>query len=110
MKQFALVEETLGYQTAPDKTNFDPRFLIAPSQNVMINRQRKVASRGGFTRLGASNTAATGIRNAWNWQTSTGTNLHQRFYDDELEVYLGTIDGVALNAWYRIRSNPVNSS
>lgn len=104
MKNPVLTEETLGYMTAADKANIDPRFLVAPSQNVIVDRQRKASSRRGYTRLGASNSALTAVRNSFTWQTSTGTELALRFYDDELEVYLGTIDGIALNGWYRVRS------
>ena len=101
-RDFSLVSECLGYNTAPLVDNTDPRFLVGGSQNVLIDRNRKVKSRPGYSRLGASNTALTPIRNAWTWNTSTGTELMMRFYDDELEVYLGTIDTLAINAWKRV--------
>jgi hypothetical protein len=102
VKDFSLTEETLGYVTSPDPTNSDKRMLAAGSKNVLISYQKKVEKRAGYTRLGAANTAATEVRNAFTWNTSTGTTLPQRFYDDELEVYLGTIDTVAINTWTRI--------
>ncbi|KKL22357.1 hypothetical protein LCGC14_2436250, partial [marine sediment metagenome] len=52
-----------------------------------------------------------GLTSAWNvtcfdgsftWNTSTGTELPLRWYDDELEVYLGTVDGVVVDAWTRV--------
>lgn len=101
-ENFAMAEETLGYQTSSDKTNTDKRLLVGGSQNTMIDYQRKVKTRPGYFRLGAANTALTPNRNAWTWNTSTGTDLPQRFYDDELEVYLGTIDTYAINAWTRV--------
>lgn len=100
---YSLAIETLGYVSSEEATNTDIRYLVAGSQNVLIDRQRKVKSSSGYTRLGAGNTALTPNRNAWTWHTSTGTELPQRFYDDELEVYLGTIDGTAINAWTRIK-------
>ena len=103
MRNYKLSDEVIEYNSALEKTNAPAGTLVAPSQNVLISRNRKVSSRRGFTRLGAANTALTDVRNAWTWFTSTGTELAQRFYDDELEVYLGTIDTVALNAWHRVR-------
>lgn len=102
--KFHISEEALGYVTSQEPSNTDKRFLTAGSQNVLIDYQKKVKTRAGYTRLGAANTALTEIRNAWTWITSSGTKLTQRFYDDELEVYLGTIDGYAINAWTRIKA------
>lgn len=102
MKSYQLTTEVLEYASAPEPTNTDPRTLVVPSKNVLIDRQRKVTTRLGYSRLGASNTSVTPIRNAWTWKSSTGLELPQRFYDDELEVYLGTVDGTAINAWKRV--------
>lgn len=102
MDKFSLAEETLGYQTSPDPSNSDKRLLIAPSRNVLVDYQKKVRIRPGYMRLGAANPALTECRNGWTWNTSTGTELAQRFYDDELEVYLTTVDTIAINAWTRI--------
>lgn len=105
MKNFALAEETLGYQTSTDESNSDFRLLVGGSKNVLIDYQRKVKSRSGYTRLGAANTALTEVRNAWNWITSTGHKRPMRFYDDELEVYLEDVDGVTIDAWTRVKSS-----
>lgn len=104
MLNYALAQETLGYVTSPDPANTDKRFLIAGSQNTLIDYQKKAKIRSGYFRLGVANVALTDIRNAWTWNTSTGTQLPQRFYDDELEVYLGTIDTLAINAWTRVQN------
>jgi hypothetical protein len=106
---FKISEETLGYSTSPEVSNTDLRYLVAGSKNVMVDYQRKVRSRSGYFRLGVANTALTEIRNAWTWNTSTGADLPQRFYDDELEVYLGTVDGTEINAWTRV-SNGWNTT
>ena len=105
MVKFSISEETLGYVTSQEASNTDKRYLTSGSKNVLIDYQKKVKTRSGYTRLGAENTALTEIRNAWTWNTSTGTKLAQRFYDDELEVYLGTIDGFAINAWTRVKAS-----
>ena len=104
-RNYALVEETIGYVTNEDETNTNSRFLVSGSQNTLIDRNRKTGSRGGYTRLGASNTALTPNRGGTTWNTSTGTELPIRQYDDELEVYLGTVDGTAINGWRRVTSS-----
>lgn len=228
MSKFQLAEETLGYVTAQDPSNADKKLLVGGSKNVLIDFQKKVKIRSGYTRLGergfsnnlvgngsfdgsaagwtletgwsylnhevsrseeATETALTQeitlvdgddytvtfeahgegqltvqigdgaadnnnavsdpdgevsfvltarvvtddfitffsdefigtidnvrveavssdtldkpIRNAWTWYTSTGTQLPQRFYHDELEVYLGIVDEEEINAWVRVRA------
>lgn len=104
MKDFNLATETLGYKTASDPANTDKRLLIAGSKNVLIDFQKKVKTRSGYERFGIANTSLTPIRNAWTWWTSTGFQAPQRFYDDELEIYLGTVDGYAVNAWTKVSS------
>lgn len=102
MKKYQLTEETIGYVTAEDATNTDQRNLTAGSKNVIIDQQRKVRTRYGNTRLGAADTTIAPIRSAVTWGTSTDTELMLRSYDDELEVYLGTVDGVSIDAHKRI--------
>lgn len=102
MKKFITVDKTKGYITAENQTNTDERNLVAGSRNVLIDQESKVTTRNGYSRLGAANTNLTPVRQAVTWNTSTGTELPIRVYDDELEVYLGTVDGTELNAWYRI--------
>src|SRR3990167_2232399 len=102
-RNFALAEQTLGYVTSQDKSNTDFRYLVGGSKNVLIDFQKKVKIRSGYTRLGAANTALTEVRNAWTWYTSVGTVRPQRFYDDELEAYLDDVENTSLNAWYRVR-------
>lgn len=103
--KFSLAEEMLGYVTSQDKSNTDFRLLVGGSKNVLIDQQKKVKSRSGYTRLGTANTSLTGIRNAWNWQTSTGHKRPMRFYDDELEVYLEDVDGDTIDAWTRVAAS-----
>lgn len=109
----SLTEEVSGYVTNEEPSNTSPKLLVAGSQNVFVDVQKKVKTRPGYTRLGAANTALTHCRNAWTWMVSrkfeagsstTTQTLAQRFYDDELEVYLGTVDGYAINAWTRVSS------
>jgi len=105
MERYSLTTEVLEYNSAVDPTNCDPRTLVVPSQNVLIDRQRKVHSRKGLSRKGIANKSLTPPRNAWTWNNSTGKELPQRFYDDELEVYLGTVDTYAIDAWTRVANS-----
>lgn len=102
MRDFKLTEEVLGYVTAESRINTDPRHLTAGSKNMLIDRQRKVKIRPGYDRLGAGSTTANAIKNLFSWLTSTGQKWLIRNYDDELEVWVGTLDTVAINAWHRI--------
>lgn len=102
MINYSLAEETLGYVTSTDESNTDFRLLVGGSKNVLIDFQKKVKSRSGYTRLGDANTSLTEIRNAWTWQTSTGHIWPMRFYDDELEVYLEDVDGDTIDDWTRV--------
>src|SRR3990167_6966153 len=105
MRDFQLVEQVMGYQSSDDPTNTDKRYLVAGSQNVLIDRQKKVHSRQGYSRLGAANSALTPVRKGLTWNSSTGLELPVRQYDDELEVYLGTVDGVDVDSWKRVVSS-----
>lgn len=104
MRNFAISEETLGYVTAEDPANTDRRYLVDGSRNMLIDAQRKVITRGGYTRLGAASTDLTTTRNAWTWQTSTGVERAQRTNDGVLQVYLTTVDSTVINAWTTISS------
>ena len=99
MTKYSLIEETDGYVTNTDPSNGSPKLLVAGSQNMLIDVNKKIKTRGGYTRLGAQKTDLYNIRNAWTWNTSLNIKIPQRFYNDTLEAYLGTIDGVKINAW-----------
>lgn len=99
---FALAKESLGYQTSTDPSNTNKRLLIAGSQNVLIDQQKKTRIRPGYTRLGPANSALTPITSGFRWDTSTGIKHPQRIYNGVLESYLTTVDSVAINAWAQI--------
>lgn len=104
MENFSLVEETLGYQTVQDPTNTDARYLIGPSKNVRIDQNKKVRSRPGYTRLGSGSAALTNVRSGKTWNTSKGSDLPLKFFDQYFQVYLGTVDGVTINDWTTVAS------
>jgi len=102
MKDFKLIDTILGYATAPSKINTDPRFLTAGSKNVLIDRQRKLKTRRGINRLGTGSTSENPVKNQVSWLSSTGQKWMLRNYDDELEVWVATLDGVVIDAWKRV--------
>lgn len=104
MTKYHLAEETLGYVTSTEKSNTDFRFLIGGSKNVLVDYQRKVRTRSGYTRLGDSATTLVTSRNAKTWETSTDTHLPLRCNDGLLEVYLNSVDGTAINDWTQVRT------
>ncbi len=104
MQKYQLRQSIDGYITNTEETDEKiVNYLVSGSQNVLIDpRFSKVGSRGGYSRLGAANTALKPVRNKFDWLTSVGNERNMRWYDDELEVYLETIDGVEINAWTRV--------
>lgn len=105
MARFVTINVTSGYQTATDPTNSPESILVAGSQNVLIDQQKKVKSRAGYTLFGAANAALTPIKpQAPTWNTSSGQEYPMRPYDTFLQAYLGTIDGTVINAYTQIMS------
>jgi len=85
-----------GYSAKKDSTTLDDFHLVSPSQNVIYGDDGTIKIRKGFTLDGAANAALTPIRSHFDWNTSTGTEINLRLYDDELEF---RFDGV----WYRLK-------
>lgn len=104
MSKYKLQTGVLGYLSAPDPTTIGA-YLVASSQNVLIDRQKKFGNRAGYSLLGALNTALTPVLQQYTWNSNTNLQLPVRFYDDELEVWLGTVDGVEINAWTRVKNS-----
>lgn len=97
MKKFDLVKEYSGYSNKKDITNLDSRYLVPPSQNVIINDGEKVSSRPGYSLYGASSVDMLPPTSSFEWKTGIGYERALRAYDDELEVYYAS-------AWRRIAS------
>lgn len=111
MVKYQLLTEVTEYKTASDPTNTEETVLVNGSQNVLIDgRNGKVRSRPGFSRTGIANTSLYPIRNGFTWNTSKGSDLNVRFWKDQWEVWLGTVDATNINAWtsYSSGMNTVN--
>jgi hypothetical protein len=104
-KKYFLQSEISGYQSKPDKTNAPSDILVSPSQNVLINEKGNIQIRNGYTLFGAANTALTEIESSFDWETSSDVERNLRSYDDELEVYIGTVDSIAFNAWTKLKDS-----
>lgn len=103
-EKYILRNEITGYITNEDSSaDSAQKHLTAGSHDVLIDpRFGKFASRGGYSLLGALNTDLTPVRSKFDWVHSKNGELNLRMYDDELEVYLETVDGVEINAWTRV--------
>jgi hypothetical protein len=73
MKRYSLIQDYVGYLNKKDITNCDPRALVAPSQNVIINDSDKVEIRAGTELYTTADTSGVGIRNSFDWTTNTNT-------------------------------------
>lgn len=105
MEKFFLAEETLGYVTVQDPTNTNEKYLIGPSKNVLIDQNKKVRSRPGYTRLGSGSATLVNSWGGGTWNTSKNSDLPFRFNSTNWYVYLETIDTTVINDWVIIKSD-----
>lgn len=105
-KKYQTIIGTLEYNSAEDETNPSTEArLVAGSHDVLIDQQRVVKTRAGYTVFGDLNEDTTlgGIKpQAPTWNTSTGTELPLRVYADTLEAYIGTVDGTDVDEYVTI--------
>lgn len=95
MKTFKLTENFNGYINKKDVTKAEPGSLVSGSQNVLINDGEKITIRDGYSLYGSAATSLNPIISSYTWNTSTGTEIPIRAYDDELEFYYS-------GAWRRL--------
>src|SRR3990167_7153749 len=72
---FQLITGVQGYVTKADPTNIAPDFLVAGSQNVIINDQEKVETRAGIELFGVASTTADPVKSDFSWKDSTGGEI-----------------------------------
>ena len=102
MEKFQLLSKVLTYASKPDKTNTLPELLVSGSQNVLIDDRNIVRTREGYTIYGAAGSGSTPVESEYDWQTSLNTVLNLRSYDDELEVYVGTVESIVFDSWEKV--------
>jgi hypothetical protein len=93
-KKFLLVDQFLGYSNKADVTNVDPRYLVPPSKDVLVNAKEKVSVRGGYSVDGTSSTAETPVISSYDWTTSKGTERNLKHYGTALYYRYKTSAGV----------------
>lgn len=112
--KLALTVGAIGYRTRSDISATDPRYLVAGSQNVLINEATdddgdKVETRLGYTMKGATSTDRDKIRSQQVFKTKVGDVLMLRFdANGDLEFYSETTSAweellTGLNGDYPLR-------
>ena len=115
-----LIYNFLGYHSNSDITILDPRYLVPPSQNVLITGDavKCVESRSGYRLLGrAAHQSIYGIRSKYDdFVNGVGTKLPIREYQENLssmgylvsrlEVYY-TNQVTGLGDWHPIYGNTI---
>lgn len=84
-ENYNLTQLFQSYVNKPEITALSPSFLVAGSQNVLIDYAQRVISRNGYTLYNQANTGAGGVRGSYEWQTSTGSQYSFRSYDHTLQ-------------------------
>lgn len=97
MKKFLLTSEFRGYSNKADITNIDPKFLVSPSQNVIINDQEKIEVRAGYTLDGPAGSTNTPIISSYDWITSTGVERNIR--TNGTALYYRYVDSSGTVTW-----------
>lgn len=87
MKTFKLISESKGYINKADITNTDPRYMVAPSQNITINDGERIGIRPGYELFGSANASLKPIISSYDWISSTNVERNLRAYDTKLQVY-----------------------
>lgn len=84
-ENFGLTQLFQSYVNKPEVTALTPAFLVAGSQNVLIDYAQRVISRNGYSLFRQTNTGKGGIKGSYEWDTSTGSQFSLRGYDHTLE-------------------------
>lgn len=103
MTDFEITDSFKGYQTKADPTNIDPRFLVAPSQNVIINDGEKVENRTGYILDGSSSVRNTPVHSAADFILFNGNERNIKGYGTYLAFRYTAQDGTIF--WPEIKSD-----
>lgn len=98
-EDYQLLKRCLGYISKPDPTNAPTQILVSPSQNMIINDQERVETRGGYSIYGAAGSGSNPVEGAVDWQNSSNAVINLRAYGTTLTAYFGTVEGVDFDAW-----------
>ena len=92
-----------GYTNRLEVTNTpDPSFLVSGSQNVLLDWQNSLASRRGYTLIGAEGSAG-GVKGEFTWRTNRGDFYVGRQIGLTLQLKRTDADGVV--SWVTIHDS-----
>ena len=75
LDKYRITKNIKGYETKGDPTDLDTRGngrrLVAGSQNMIINDQKRVDTRAGYEIFGAASTTMKSIKSAFAWKNTS---------------------------------------
>lgn len=87
MATYKLTIGAKGYVSKPDPTNTTEGYLVAGSQNVIINDQEKIESRAGYELFGVANSDLYPVKSDFSWLHSDSGELLLREINGTLQWY-----------------------
>ncbi len=96
---FNIIDKFLGYNSAVDKTNLDPRFMVRGSKNVYKRKSGTIAARPGLKRRGVADTTTEGVIASFDWETSRGKTRALRVANSKLQVESDILES-GTYVWY----------
>lgn len=103
-----LINQFIGYNSAGDKTNIDPRFMIRGSKNVYKKQSGAIASRFGLERRGSADTTTEGVKADFVWESSIGEDRPLRVANSKLQVESDIVTS-GTYVWYDLASSLTNT-
>jgi len=102
-ERYSLIEDIIGYITNDEESKVDSRALIAPSQNVLIDREKRAGIRAGYTFALETGEGLYSTKSGKTWVNSSGTELPWKFNtDDTLNFFVQDVDGSTLDTWISV--------
>lgn len=101
---YTVISGAKGYVTKTDPTNTPPDYLVAGSQNVIINDQEKVESRAGYELAGVASSTSLAIDSEFSWKTSSGVEYLLRKASSTLYARTATSSDFSFESVYEALS------
>ncbi|MEK7578672.1 MAG: hypothetical protein AAB456_03080 [Patescibacteria group bacterium] len=86
--EYQIIAGVRGYVTKTDPTSLPPDYLVAGSQNVIINDQERIETRAGYTLSGQASTTAKAVQSDFVWRNSGATSTVSS------EIFLRQVHGI----------------
>lgn len=106
--KFNIIDKFLGYNSARDKTNLDPRYLIRGSKNVYRKETGTIAVRPGLKRRGSADSTSEGVKSSYEWEASNGVIKPLRVANSKLQVESDIITS-GTYVWYDLMTALTNT-